>query len=110
MRPSASAALIIGFAAIAGAPSAARAQQFTHAGPIATLSAPVILDPADKFKNAYARVGDDMVITGQPTEAGLRELKALGVTTIVNLRTPPEMAKVNFDEAALAKELGMTYV
>jgi len=28
----------------------------------------------------------------------------------VNLRTPPEMARVNFDEAAFAKELGMRYV
>src|SRR2546423_15270082 len=96
MRPPVSATLIIGFAAIAAAPSAARAQQFTHLGPIATLSAPVTLDPAGKFKNAYASVGSDVFIAGQPTEAGLRELKALGVTTIVNLRTPPEMAKVNF--------------
>jgi uncharacterized protein (TIGR01244 family) len=110
MRPSAAAALIIGFAAIAARPLAVHAQQFTHPGPIATLSTPVRLDPKDKFQNTYARVGDDMFIAGQPTEAGLRELKAQGVTTIVNLRTPPEMAKVNFDEAAFAKELGMTYV
>jgi uncharacterized protein (TIGR01244 family) len=37
-------------------------------------------------------------------------LKSRGVTTIVNLRTPPEMARVGFDEAALAAQLGMTYV
>jgi uncharacterized protein (TIGR01244 family) len=113
MRPAASAVLIIGVAAIAtiaASPLAVHAQQFTHAGPIAALSMPVKLDAKDKFQNTYARVGDDIFIAGQPTEAGLRELKAQGVTTIVNLRTPPEMAKVNFDEAALAKELGMTYV
>jgi protein tyrosine phosphatase (PTP) superfamily phosphohydrolase (DUF442 family) len=33
-----------------------------------------------------------------------------GVTTIVNLRTPPEMARVGFDEEALASQLGMAYV
>jgi uncharacterized protein (TIGR01244 family) len=32
------------------------------------------------------------------------------VTTIVNLRMPEEMARVGFDEAALAKELGIRYV
>jgi uncharacterized protein (TIGR01244 family) len=110
MRPSASAVLTIGLAAIVTGPLAVHAQQFTHPGPIATLSTPVKLDPKDKFQNTYAHIGDDMFIAGQPTEAGLRELKAQGVTTIVNLRTPPEMAKVNFDEAAFAKELGMTYV
>lgn len=106
----ASASIIICFATITASPLAAHAQEFTHAGPIATLSGPVRHDDKDKFQGAFARVGDDMFISGQPTEAALRELKAQGVTTVVNLRTPPEMAKVNFDEAALVKELGMTYV
>lgn len=103
-------ALIIGFATVAAHPLPLHAQQFTHAGPVATLPAPVRLDATNKFQGTWARVGDDMFIAGQPTEAGLRELKAQGVTTIVNLRTPPELARVNFDEAALARELGMTYV
>jgi uncharacterized protein (TIGR01244 family) len=51
-----------------------------------------------------------MFIAGQPTEKALRELRAKGVTTVVNLRMPEEMARVGFDEAALAKELGITYV
>ena len=51
-----------------------------------------------------------MFIAGQPTEAALRDLSAKGVTTVVNLRMPEEMAKVGFDEAALVKELGLTYV
>ena len=72
MRPSASAALIIGFATVAACPLAVHAQQFTHAGPIATLLTPIRLDPRGKFQNAYAHVGDDMFIAGQPTEAGLR--------------------------------------
>jgi protein tyrosine phosphatase (PTP) superfamily phosphohydrolase (DUF442 family) len=32
------------------------------------------------------------------------------VTTVVNLRSPPEMARIPFDEAKLVKELGMQYV
>ena len=32
------------------------------------------------------------------------------MTTLVNLRMPEEMAQVGFDEAALAKELGIKYV
>ena len=55
-------------------------------------------------------VGDDMFIGGQPTEKALRDLRAKGVTTVVNLRMPEEMARVGFDEAALVKELGIKYV
>lgn len=110
MRPSVLVTLIVAITATATVSPAAHAQQFTHPGPIAKLSAPVRLDTTGKFRGKYARVGDDMFITGQPTEAGLRELKAQGVTTVVNLRTPPEMAQIPFDEAALVKALGMTYV
>ena len=71
---------------------------------------PVNLDTTGLFQAKFVSVGDDMFIAGQPTEQGLRELHAKGVTTVVNLRMPEEMAKVGFDEAALAKELGMKYV
>jgi hypothetical protein len=71
---------------------------------------PVTLDPAGLFQAKFVSVGDDMFIGGQPTEKALRDLRARGVTTIVNLRMPEEMARVGFDEAALAKELGMRYV
>lgn len=71
---------------------------------------PVVLDNTGLFQEKFASVGDDFFIAGQPTEKALRELKAKGVTTVVNLRMPEEMAKVGFDEAALLKELGMTYV
>jgi hypothetical protein len=33
-----------------------------------------------------------MLIAGQPTERALCELRAQGVTVVVILRTPPEMA------------------
>jgi protein tyrosine phosphatase (PTP) superfamily phosphohydrolase (DUF442 family) len=86
------------------------AQQLTGAHPSAKVPAPVVLDNAGLFQDKFAQVGDDVFIAGQPTEKGLRELRSRGVTTVVNLRTPPEMAKVPFDEPKLAKELGMDYV
>lgn len=71
---------------------------------------PVALDTTGMFQAKFASVGDDMFIGGQPTEKALRELRAKGVTTLVNLRMPTEMAQVGFDEAGLAKELGIKYV
>jgi uncharacterized protein (TIGR01244 family) len=71
---------------------------------------PVSLDTTGLFQSTFVRVGDDMFVAGQPTEKALRDLRAKGVTTIVNLRMPQEMARVGFDEAALARELGMRYV
>ena len=72
--------------------------------------APVNLDVTGLFLERFASVGDDLFIGGQPTEKALRDLKAKGVTTVVNLRMPQEMAQISFDEAALLKELGITYV
>ena len=71
---------------------------------------PVTLDTTGMFQAKFASVGDDLYIGGQPTEKALRDLRAKGVTTIVNLRMPEEMARVGFDEAALVKELGIKYV
>ena len=71
---------------------------------------PVNLDPEGMFQAKFVSVGDDMFIGGQPTEKALRDLKAKGVTTVVNLRMPEEMARVGFDESALVKELGIKYV
>jgi uncharacterized protein (TIGR01244 family) len=64
------------------------------------------------FQGAIADAGP-AYLSGQPTEAALRALKAEGVTTVINLRTQREMdnrQQVPFDEAALLRELGMTYV
>ena len=60
---------------------------------------PVSLDTTGLFQAKFVSVGDDI---GQPTEKALRELRAKGVTTVVNLRMPEEMARVGFDEAATA--------
>jgi protein tyrosine phosphatase (PTP) superfamily phosphohydrolase (DUF442 family) len=71
---------------------------------------PVSLDTTGMFQAKFVSVGDDMFIGGQPTEKALRDLRVRGVTTVVNLRMPEEMAQVGFDEAGLARELGMKYV
>ena len=87
------------------------AQHLTGPHPKGAVPAPVALDTHGQFQEKFARVGDDVFISGQPTERALRDLHAQGVTTVVNLRTPEEMSKrVPFDEAALVKELGMEYV
>ena len=71
---------------------------------------PVALDITGLFQEKFVSVGDDFFIGGQPTAQALRDLRAKGVTTVVNLRMPQEMAQIGFDEAALLKELGITYV
>jgi uncharacterized protein (TIGR01244 family) len=87
----------------------AEAQNVVKAGP-GPVPEPVLHDITGLFQDKFASVGDDLFIGGQPTEKALRDLRARGVTTIVNLRMPQEMERVGFDEAALAKELGMRYV
>ncbi len=88
----------------------ADAQSIVGKGRTGAVPNPSTLDPAGLFQEKFVSVGDDMFIGGQPTEKALRELRAKGVTTIVNLRMPNEMTRVGFDEAALAKELGIQYV
>lgn len=100
------------FAAVISTAAAApcSAQHLAGAHPSGDVPAPVALDNPGLFQDKFSQVGDDVFISGQPTEKGLRELRSRGVTTVVNLRSPPEMAKVSFDEAKLVKELGMEYV
>ena len=86
------------------------AQSIVGKGKTGPVPDPVALDTTGMFQDKFVSVGDDMFIGGQPTENALRELKAKGVTTVVNLRMPEEMARVGFDEAALVKTLGIKYV
>jgi uncharacterized protein (TIGR01244 family) len=64
------------------------------------------------FQGMIADAGPAYV-AGQPTEQALRDMAAQGIKTVINLRTQPEMdnrKQVPYDEAAVAKELGITYV
>lgn len=45
--------------------------------------------------------------SGEPTEAGLRKLKEMGVSTLIDLRAPSERP---IDEPKIAKELGLKYI
>jgi len=44
---------------------------------------------------------------GEPTEAGLKELKEMGVSTVIDLRAPTEQA---ISEKKIVKDLGMQYI
>jgi hypothetical protein len=87
------------------------ARRLTGPRPTGEVPAPVVVDGHRQFQDKFARVGDEVFTSGQPTEQALRDLHAQGVMTVVNLRTPEEMStRVSFDEAALVKNLGMEYV
>jgi uncharacterized protein (TIGR01244 family) len=88
----------------------ALAQSVVGKGKTGPAPDPVTLDITGLFQAKFASVGSDLFIGGQPTEKALRDLKAKGVTTVINLRMPEEMKQIGFDEAALVKELGMNYV
>ena len=88
----------------------AAAQSVVGKGKSGPAPDPVSLDITGLFQVKFVSVGDDLFIGGQPTEKALRDLKAKGVTTVVNLRMPEEMAQIGFDEAAVLKELGIAYV
>ena len=103
--------ILAGFAAMSAVTSTVcDAQRLTGPDPKGNVPAPVALDTRGLFQDRFARAGDDVFIGGQPTERALRELSAQGVTTVINLRSPPEMARVSFDEEALVRKLGMEYV
>jgi len=88
----------------------AMAQSVVGKGQTGPAPDPVNLDITGLFQAKFASVGSDLFIGGQPTEQALRDLKAKGVTTVINLRMPEEMKQIGFDEAGLVKELGMNYV
>src|SRR5688572_13868993 len=102
--------LTIAAGAVLVAPASGAAQKVVGPGRIESLPAPVILDTTGMFQARYARVGDDFFIAGQPTPDALREMKKLGVTTVINLRMPQEMTRIGFDEPKLIEELGLKYV
>jgi uncharacterized protein (TIGR01244 family) len=90
--------------------TAAEAQKFVGPGPLASPPEPILLRTEGLFTARFAKVGDDLFIAGQPTERALRDLKAQGVTTVINLRMPQEMEQIGFDEPKLIESLGMKYV
>ena len=79
-----------------------------------TLTAPRLVTPPSEDFMAYALWDmGDLLNAAQPDEKALRALASQGVKTVINLRTTQEMAQVKrrgFDEEAVAKELGLSYI
>ena len=70
-----------------------------------------VSDPALANSITNLAQSGNTYFAGFPTEAGLRELKTRGVTRIISLKTNEEVAKAKgFDEAAVAKELGIDLI
>ena len=61
-------------------PGVSGAQRLTGPRPTGDVPAPVVLDTHGQFQEKFARVGDDVFISGQPTEQALRDLRGQGVT------------------------------
>lgn len=87
------------------------------AAPQETADVPVETELPRKLENdGFAVMIADagpVYIAGQPTEQALEEMKAEGVTKVINLRTEAEMSNpdmVPYDEAAKVNELDMEYV
>jgi len=66
---------------------------------------------ADEWRDLDAGLhpSEQLVVGGQPTPEVLREAAAAGTRVVVNFR-PADEADPGYDEAALAAELGMTYL
>lgn len=86
--------------------------------PEAAETAVAVMEPlpekleVEGFQAVLASAGD-VYIAGQPSREALDWLQSEGVTTVVNLRTQPEMDnrdRVPFDEAAALDSLGIAYV
>lgn len=73
---------------------------------------PIKLDWTGFRSGAY--ITDNLILAGQPLDAqAMQKLSAEGVSTIINLRTPGEMAdsaSTPIDEAMLSGQLGISYV
>jgi uncharacterized protein (TIGR01244 family) len=60
-----------------------------------------------KLLPGYHRIEPALAISGLPTEAGLNELAALGIRTVVDLRAPEEGVA---DERRVVEAAGLRYV
>jgi len=72
-------------------------------------SARIEADPAVRARNA-TRFGNYVYFAAQPEESDFKLYADRGVKTVINLRTPEEMASLGFDEKAAVEAAGMAYV
>lgn len=78
--------------------------------PLVALGANAAPPPEDALASIpnIVQPSDGLLIGGQPDEAALRAAAAAGVQIVVNLRGENEA--IDFDEARLVNDLGMTYI
>jgi tyrosine-protein phosphatase SIW14 len=62
------------------------------------------LPPSERFN----KVDERLYRGAQPTEAGFRQLKELGITTIINLRMEPDAIRTN--EKEMVEKIGLKYI
>jgi protein tyrosine/serine phosphatase len=74
--------------------------------PAVAQNTPKIVKTAEDLPN-FHQIHPFLYRSGEPTEAGLQKLRAMGVSTIIDLRAPSEQ---HFDEQALAGKLGLKYM
>jgi uncharacterized protein (TIGR01244 family) len=103
----------MGYDTVASTPNSRKPKfgVYTKPGSKLTLHEPRVINApnSEDFMGFVVWDMGSVLNASQPTEAKLRELAAQGVKTVINIRTEAEMAAVNFDEAALCKELGIKY-
>lgn len=102
-------------ALLAAGPAAAAPAAPDPAAPDLGLTREALPDTVADWPGFNARLWRDgrVFIGGQPDSTALRAAVERGVTCVINLRTPAEVndrKRVPFDEAALARELGLEYV
>lgn len=71
------------------------------------------LEPSDASGTLSAKNAKTLgwlTAAGQPSQDDLAKIAASGTQCVINLRTDEEMATLDFDEAAAARELGMRYI
>lgn len=76
---------------------------------LSTLAATPAATPAEKPLLERSLRLDGVVLAPQPAAADFATLKGVGVTRVINLRAPDEMAALGFDAEAKAKEAGLDY-
>jgi uncharacterized protein (TIGR01244 family) len=64
------------------------------------------LQPYSCCQLAKVHLADNVLLASQPSPEGLKEARARGIRTVINLRYPNE---VSWDQAAYAQQLGIEY-
>lgn len=75
----------------------------------ATQGLPIEVGPRQDPKLRVFR-DEDILFSGQPTVADLRELADQGVRTVIACRTNTEMERLDFDQASALEALGINYL